>query len=281
MAGGSGVNLAGADAWDDVMRAGVDTSYTGQTMPWDLPMDDPNWQPSPEEMAKPWDTPVTSETVDVTAQRIPPVNAGGAIGAGISATLPATTDLTEFTDRPPDDDLIDTGDGDDVLDGDGNDTITTPDWGDAIKDWILKNPKLAMTLAGSFLGNVGGDNTTPPPVPGTGPQANLTSTPAASLGRRYVAPPPGYRPGIDPEAQLQVSALSVLEVDMADSFSFDDLKAWILANPDIVGSLIGMGGTLYNPAQASTSTQTQAVNLPDYIARYVDRTLDRFEAFRQ
>lgn len=143
--------------------------------------------------------PVTGETVDVTAQRIPPVNAGGAIGAGIGATLPATTDLTEFTDRPPDDDLIDTGDGDDVLDGDGNDTITTPDWGDAIKKWITDNPKLAMTLAGSFLGNVGGDNTNPPPVPGTGPQANLTSTPAASLGRRYVAPPPGYRPGIDPE----------------------------------------------------------------------------------
>ena len=147
----------------------------------------------------PTNAPVTSETVDVTAQRIPPVNAGGAIGAGIGATLPATTDLTEFTDRPPDDDLIDTGDGDDVLDGDGNDTITTPDWGDAIKDWILKNPKLAVTLAGSLLGKVGGDNTNPPPVPGTGPQANLTATPAASLGRRYVAPPPGYRPGIDPE----------------------------------------------------------------------------------
>lgn len=147
----------------------------------------------------PTNAPVTSETVDVTAQRIPPVNAGGAIGAGISATLPATTDLTEVTDRPPDDDLIDTGDGDDVLDGDGNDTITTPDWGDAIKDWILKNPKLAVTLAGSLLGKVGGDNTNPPPVPGTGPQANLTATPAASLGRRYVAPPPGYRPGIDPE----------------------------------------------------------------------------------
>jgi len=66
---------------------------------------------------------------------------------------------------------------------------------------------------------------------------------------------------------------------MADSFSFDDLKTWILANPDIVGGLIGMGGTLLNPAQASTSTQTQAVNLPDYIAPYVDRTLDKFEAF--
>lgn len=66
---------------------------------------------------------------------------------------------------------------------------------------------------------------------------------------------------------------------MADSFSFDDLKTWILANPDIVGGLIGMGGTLLDPAQASTSTQTQAVNLPDYIAPYVDRTLDKFEAF--
>ena len=161
---------------------------------WDeyLNSSDPN-------LNAPTNAPVTSETVDVTGQRIPPVNAGGAIGAGIGATLPATTDVTEFTDRPPDDDLIDTGDGDDVLDGDGNDTITTPDWGDAIKKWITDNPKLAMTLAGSFLGNVGGDNTNPPPVPGTGPQANLTSTPAASLGRRYVAPPPGYRPGIDPE----------------------------------------------------------------------------------
>lgn len=57
-----------------------------------------------------------------------------------------------------------------------------------------------MTLAGSLLGGAGGSSTpAPPPVPGTGPQANLTATPAASLGRRYVAPPPGYRPGIDPE----------------------------------------------------------------------------------
>jgi hypothetical protein len=154
----------------------------------------------------PTNAPVTSETVDVTAQRIPPVNAGGAIGAGIGATLPNYGN--EGNNYPPSTNNPDYGNEGknyptpESTQGPGGSPVNagpTPDWGDAIKKWITDNPKLAMTLAGSFLGNVGGDNTNPPPVPGTGPQANLTATPAASLGRRYVAPPPGYRPGIDPE----------------------------------------------------------------------------------
>jgi hypothetical protein len=199
MAGGSGVNLAGADAWDDVMRAGVDTSYTGQTMPWDLPMDDPNWQPSPEEMAKPWDTPIQGKTVEVTAPRLPtPINPGGAIGAGIGATLPTTQPSINQGDAPtgqndPNNDNLDEG-------GTGPSTIPpATDWSSAIKDWVLKNPKLAMTLAGSLLGGAGGSSTPAPAAPGTGPQAGFTATPAPSLGRQYVAPPPGYRPGFDPE----------------------------------------------------------------------------------
>lgn len=65
---------------------------------------------------------------------------------------------------------------------------------------------------------------------------------------------------------------------MAD-FTFEDLMGWFNENPEIVGSLIGMGGTLLDPAQAPTSTETQTVNLPDYIAPYVGRTLNRFEGF--
>jgi hypothetical protein len=198
MAGGSGVNLAGADAWDDVMRAGVDTSYTGQTMPWDLPMDDPNWQPNPADYSAP-STPSTfpGQSVEVTAPRLPtPINPGGAIGAGIGATLPSTI--------TPSDGDAPTGQNDpnnDNLDEGGTGPSTIPpatDWSSAIKDWVLKNPKLAMTLAGSLLGG-GGSNTPAPAAPGTGPQAGFTATPAPSLGRQYVAPPPGYRPGFDPE----------------------------------------------------------------------------------
>ena len=199
MAGGSGVNLAGADAWDDVMRAGADTSYTGQTMPWDLSMDDPNWQPNPADYSGP-SAPSTfpGQSVEVTAPRLPtPINPGGAIGAGIGATLPSTITPSDG-DAPtgqndPNNDNLDEG-------GTGPSTIPpTTDWSSAIKDWVLKNPKLAMTLAGSLLGGGGGSKPPAPTGPGTGPQAGFTATPAPSLGRQYVAPPPGYRPGFDPE----------------------------------------------------------------------------------
>ena len=66
-------------------------------------------------------------------------------------------------------------------------------------DWAKANPALAMQLFGlgaSAFGGKGGSNS---PAPGTGPQAGMTTTPAAPLNRQYVAPPAGYRPGFDPE----------------------------------------------------------------------------------
>lgn len=154
----------------------------------------------------PTNAPVTSETVDVTAQRIPPVNAGGAIGAGIGATLPNYGN--EGNNYPPSTNNPDYGNEGknyptpESTQGPGGSPVNagpTPDWSSSIKDWVLKNPKLAMTLAGSLLGGAGGSSTPAPAAPGTGPQAGFTATPAPSLGRQYVAPPPGYRPGFDPE----------------------------------------------------------------------------------
>ena len=70
-------------------------------------------------------------------------------------------------------------------------------------DWAKANPKLAMQLFGlgasAFKG--GSNSTGGAGGPGTGPQAGMTATPAAPLNRHYVAPPPGYRPGFDPEWQ--------------------------------------------------------------------------------
>lgn len=70
-------------------------------------------------------------------------------------------------------------------------------------DWAKANPKLAMQLFGLGASAFGGGNSNNPGAggPGTGPQAGMTSTPAAPLNRHYVAPPAGYRPGFDPEWQ--------------------------------------------------------------------------------
>lgn len=237
----SGVDLTGADAWDDVMRAGVDTSYTGQGMPWDLPMDNPNWQPNPADYSTPASgIPNAGQVVEITGSALPtPVNLGGAIGAGIGATipqgqtvevegkrLPNEDDPTYYpgdpfvdsvesqppsgtqptTQNPINDGDAPTGQNDpynDNLDPGGTGPGPVPP-GSSFLDWIKANPKLAQVLLGSVLGKIGGGGGGSPTTPGaggpgTGPQAGMTATPALSLGRRYVPPPPGYRPGFDPE----------------------------------------------------------------------------------
>lgn len=69
-------------------------------------------------------------------------------------------------------------------------------------DWAKANPKLAMQLFGLGASAFKGGSDNPGAGgPGTGPQAGMTSTPAAPLNRHYVAPPAGYRPGFDPEWQ--------------------------------------------------------------------------------
>lgn len=69
-------------------------------------------------------------------------------------------------------------------------------------DWAAANPKLAAQLAGIAGGALFGDkNKDTGTGGGTGanPQAGFTATAPAATQRQYYAPPPGYRPGIDPE----------------------------------------------------------------------------------
>lgn len=245
------VDVGGLSGWDaamaDAAKSGAITPewMSGAVNPWDLSMDNPNWQPNPADYTSPSQVGGIGDSVTITAPSMPtaPVNVGGAIGAGIGATLPSTqlpyeqtvevegkrlpneNDPTYYpgdpfvdsvesrppsgtqptTQNPVNDGDAPTGQNDphnDNLDPGGTGPSTIPpatDWSSAIKDWVLKNPKLAMTLAGSLLGKAGGSNTPAPPAPGTGPQAGFTATPAPGLGRQYVAPPPGYRPGFDPE----------------------------------------------------------------------------------
>lgn len=63
---------------------------------------------------------------------------------------------------------------------------------------------------------------------------------------------------------------------MAD-FSFSDLLDWANKNPQLVGAGLGIFGTLLDPAKPSTQTTSQEVKLPDYIAPYVQRMLQRGE----
>jgi hypothetical protein len=69
-------------------------------------------------------------------------------------------------------------------------------------DWAAANPKLAAQLAGIAGGALfggKGSNTGTAGGAGVNPQANFTATKPAAIQRQYHAPPPGYRPGIDPE----------------------------------------------------------------------------------
>jgi hypothetical protein len=72
---------------------------------------------------------------------------------------------------------------------------------------------------------------------------------------------------------------------MADTSDFDFTKYfsgaidWATANPGLVGAGIGGLGTLLDPAQAQT--KTDKVELPDYIAPYANRMLNRFEGLSQ
>ena len=73
--------------------------------------------------------------------------------------------------------------------------------GNGIMDFFNKNPKLALTLLSSLAGKGGGGGGGGGPAgPGTSiDQTQLTATPAQKFQRQYVPPPPGYRPGFDPE----------------------------------------------------------------------------------
>lgn len=62
---------------------------------------------------------------------------------------------------------------------------------------------------------------------------------------------------------------------------FSDALGWAEKNPGLTGAGLGIFGTLLDPAQAKTSTETQKVSLPDYISPYAGRMLNRFEGLSQ
>lgn len=59
---------------------------------------------------------------------------------------------------------------------------------------------------------------------------------------------------------------------------FSGVMDWAKNNPGLVGAGIGGLGTLLDPAQDTTTVQQQTVKLPDYIAPYAGRVLNRAEA---
>lgn len=62
---------------------------------------------------------------------------------------------------------------------------------------------------------------------------------------------------------------------------FNSAIDWATANPGATGALFGGIGALLDPAQAPTSTNTQNVQLPEYIKPYVGRMLNQFEGLSQ
>lgn len=59
--------------------------------------------------------------------------------------------------------------------------------------------------------------------------------------------------------------------------SFDWMK-WASDNPGLVGAFLGIAGTAIDPQKATTTTQQQQVSLPDYLAPYAGRVLNRAES---
>lgn len=69
---------------------------------------------------------------------------------------------------------------------------------------------------------------------------------------------------------------------MADfdfSSLFNGAIDWATQNPGLTGAMVGGIGTLLDPATAQT--KTTEVKLPDYIAPYAQRMLDRYEGLSQ
>lgn len=57
-----------------------------------------------------------------------------------------------------------------------------------------------------------------------------------------------------------------------------DWLDWAQKNPGLVGAFIGMAGAAIDPQKATTTTTQQQVSLPDYLAPYAGRVLNKAEA---
>jgi hypothetical protein len=74
--------------------------------------------------------------------------------------------------------------------------------GSSVLGWAAKNPMQALQIAGLAKGLIGGKNSGGSGgsgIAGLVDQSALTKTAAAPVQRQVIAPPAGYRPGIDPE----------------------------------------------------------------------------------
>lgn len=65
---------------------------------------------------------------------------------------------------------------------------------------------------------------------------------------------------------------------MADTTGSFDWMKWASDNPGLVGAFLGMVGTAVDPQEATTTTTSQQVNLPDYLAPYAGRVLNKAES---
>lgn len=72
---------------------------------------------------------------------------------------------------------------------------------------------------------------------------------------------------------------------MVSGYNFSDIFGsaldWATKNPGTTGAIAGGIGALLDPAQAPSQTTTQNTQLPNYIAPYVGRQLQRFEGLSQ
>lgn len=57
-----------------------------------------------------------------------------------------------------------------------------------------------------------------------------------------------------------------------------DFVDWLNANPGLAGLMAGFGSVLADPGKDATTTKQETVNLPDYIAPYVQRVLQKAES---
>jgi hypothetical protein len=201
IAAATGYTVPGFTAADLTAMGAAGSNITASGInPWDLPMDDPAWQPNPADYE-----PISGTPDSTFPEQVVDVNGTAPTESGIR-TLPSTipggsapVDSLPAPDVTPATNTTIPS----VTDVPIPNVPTTSSGLDGLKDWALKNPLQAISLASIIASKLkGGDPTGGPGTPGgpgTGPQAQMTATPAQGLGRQYVAPPAGYRPGFDPE----------------------------------------------------------------------------------
>lgn len=130
----------------------------------------------------------SGDVVEIVDSRLPPADTSSGIPS--LAVPPYVPPITSTNPTPS----TETG---------TSDTTKPPDKPFDFFDWLKANPKLGLQALGLFgsLFNKGGGGSggSPDGIGGLNSQAGMTATQAPAFQRQYIAPPPGYRPGFDPE----------------------------------------------------------------------------------